>query len=374
MSGETIYSIACEMLETTNIYSKTVSEIKYTSNSFDGEERKKVYLLDLLKIETAKYNHRLRGRSESNLHNAYASIARALVEYISDYPVKFSIKAKVKKSFEIWLNKIASQYEITNSFIPEELDVKENDTGVALLKMLHAREGVSYDDINNELDIGPRAIQKDLVKLSPSLYNGNSSSDEPYVAFHLGGQPLHAEIKLVAETQVAKEKRFYTPNSVSPIILQENIMQLGTLLNALANQYYDKNQEDDVARLIAVDIWNQMSEYAQDKIKNHFAADNINLEDFIIELEYAFPDDHICPYLTEKEMLDKIEMSISQALIYLSKAPGRSGTIVLTSGERIVAEHLEIIVHDNGGKAYKATNIDGQCIVFNKGQVKKISF
>ena len=83
----------------------------------------------------------------------------------------------------------------------------------------------TYEELKDGLGgITERAIQKDFVKITPSLYAGEGVPDVP---FRLGGQPLLAEIELVDKNETrAKFKRFRTLNSVHPLVLQENIMQL----------------------------------------------------------------------------------------------------------------------------------------------------
>lgn len=363
MSGETIFAIACEMLQTTNIFSKKVSEIRYANN-----QHEEVCLLDLVEKEINRYNHRLRGKTEHNLQCAYDAIAKAMPKYIDNgYSAPFSFKQRTKGNFAAWLKRIGESYTVSNAYIPEELTADEEDTGIAMLKLLHAREGVTYEEIADELGIGERAIQKDLVKLSPSLYSGDK---KPYPPFRLGGQPLLAEIELIQQGKSASEKRFRTMNSVHPLVLQENIMQLGTILGALCHQYHD--YEDELSPLIAIDIWSQMSEYAREKVKTYYAFDNQDLKHFIDMLEDECPDDHVCGYHTERELLNEIEMPIDQALRYLMKVEGRTGTIILKDGKHIQVHRLHPSIRDDGLSTYEAFDCDGNSVVFTKNQVVDI--
>ena len=227
-----------------------------------------------------------------------------MVAYLESYSAVFSFKQQTKEYFVTWLEKIKHLYNIAEATIPDELKsgTQERDAGIAMLKMLHAREGITYEEMKNELGrMSLRSIHKDLIKISPSLYKGDGKPDVP---FRLGGQPLVAEIEQInPEEYHADKKRFRTLNSVHPLVLQENIMQLATLLKALAVQYYD--QEDDVSRIIAVDIWSQMSPYARKKIVDYYAFDDITLADFVSEIDNPCPDDHGI-YRTEKELLDEI--------------------------------------------------------------------
>lgn len=367
MYRESIYEIACEMLQSTNIFPGDASGIKYTS----AWQEEDVSLLRCVEIESKKHNHRFRGKSERNLQIAYKCIANAMVNYLESYPAVFSFKQQTKENFCLWLKKIRETYSISYVSEPDELTVgtKERDTGVAMLKLLHTRNGVTYGEIKDGLGgISERAVQKDLVKISPSLYTGEG---EPDVPFRLGGQPLLSEIELVDPKETrAQYKRFRTLNSVHPLVLQENIMQLATLLKALAYQYYEK--ADDVSRIIAVDIWCQMSDYARQKIKNFFAFDDVVLDDFIFEISNPCPDDHAVRYRTEKELLREIEMPVEQALPYLMKVSGRKGTIKLVSGEYIISKNISPTTLSDGSKAYRVIDNEGKTIILTGNQIEDV--
>lgn len=367
MSGERLDAIAFEMLQSTNVFDAEITALKYTNRQ--GEV---VSLLDLVKERISQHNHRFRGKSERNLKLVCDSIAGAMVTYLEGYPVAFSFKQRTRKKFKGWLQAISKKYNIVNAEIPPELEISKGDidTGVAMLKLLHSRDGVSHEVLQAELNITERAVQKDLIKLSPSLYSGPSSSKEPYVPFRLGGQPLSAEISVLLPDSRKGSKRFFSRNSVHPLVLQENIMQLATLLKSLCHQYY--GYEDDMAPVIAIDIWSQMSEYAQKKIINYYAFDDSELASFIEILKDECPDDHVCAYRTERAMLDEIELPIDQALPALMKVDGRTGVVVLHTGERITVQHLRPIDKQNGTKAYEAITPDGKTYIFTKREVEHI--
>lgn len=363
-----MFSIACEMLRATNPFSKDVSELRY---SLRGQEDDTRYnLLDLVETEIKKYNHRHKGKSEENLKRVYDAISKAMVKYVENYPVTFSFKQQTKRNFKGWLKKLGEACEIEDPPIPEIFEVKEADTGIALLKLLHSRAGVSYEDIGNAMGFTQRAIQKDLIKLCPSMYSGPTTAAS-YVPFKIGGQPIVADISLVdSNVERADEKRFFTRNTIHPLVLQENIVQLASLLKALCYQYFDCS--DEVAVLIAIDIWSQMSEYARKKIKNHYAFDNPDLTDFVKMLEDECPDDHVCKYRTERELSEEIEMPIDDALRYLAKAPGRKATILLKNGVHLRVRELHQTYNAEGCPAYKALTVGGGETTFTKDQVEEV--
>ena len=117
-----------------------------------------------------------------------------------------------------------------------------------------------------------------------------------------------------------------------------------------------------------------MSEYAQQKIKDYFAFNNPDLSDFIAMLEDDCPDDHACAFYTEKELLDRIEtpMPIDDALSHLMKAPGRTGVVVLKSGNYIKIRQLSPLYKEDGSCAYEAIDSNGMRTVFTKEQVQDV--
>lgn len=359
-------SIAIEMLQQTNVFSKAVSELKYRDNQGNEE----ISLVACVESKTKKHNHRFRGKSGQNLLLAYNCIAQAMVAYLESYSAVFSFKQQTREYFVAWLKKIGQVYGIADAIIPDELEIgtQERDAGIAMLKLLHAREGITYEEMKNGLGRKSlRSIHKDLIKISPSLHKGEG---EPDVPFRLGGQPLVAEIELINPDEYsASKKRFRTRNSVHPLVLQENIMQLATLLKALAVQYYD--QEDDVSRIIAIDIWSQMSPYARKKIVDFYAFDDLKLSDFIFEIGDPSPDDHSV-YRTEKELLQEIEMPVDQALRYIMKATGRTGTIKLVTGELIVAKEIYPVFLDNGSSAYRIIDNAGKTLMLTKENIEDV--
>ena len=366
MGGETLQMIAAEMLQSTNVFERDVSEIGYTNN-----QRKKIFLLDLVREETKKHDHRFRGKTEANLQRSYTAIAKSMVEYIEGYTAPFYFKQRTKKNFSLWLERIKDSYSVPGVSTPDELNViaKDMDSGIAMLKLLHSRKGVTYEDLQTGLGIGERAVQKDLVKLSPSLYSG---PQKPYVPFRIGDQPLQAEVAVIDNGGGAKEKRFYTPNTIHPLAMQMNVLQLATLLKALAHQYWE--HEDEVSVLLGIDIWSQMSDYAKQKMMDYFAFHDQDLKEFIGILKDECPDDHACAFYTEKQMLKEIEMPLDQALEYLMKASGRIGTISLKSGQSIMVRQIDPMVQNDGKKAYEAMCVCGESIMFTMDQIKEIIF
>lgn len=365
MAGTTLYSIAYEMLNKTNIFQKELPEIRYT---YMHEE---ISLLSCVRNETSKYGNKFCEKSESNLQLAYDCIVFAMIFYLEDYPATFSFKQQTRELFKMWINKIQIEYSIKNSDASNELKPTnaEKDTGVAMLKALHPREGVTYKDIEKSLDIGIRSIQKSLVKISPSLYDGPK---EAYPPFRLGGQPLYASITIDKREDINGDKRFITKNTVHPLVLQENLPQLATLLKSLAHQFWD--YEDDKTRIIGIDIWSQMSVYARNKIIDYYAFNDEDLASFVNIISQPCPDDHACLFYTEKEMMENLEMELplSDAISHLMKVDGRKGIIILNSEEQIEVHQITPGVSNEGEKYYRVIDANGEIRKIKTDEIRNV--
>lgn len=368
MSRESIYDIACEMLRNTNVFNKDISEIKYNSNKEDSEE---VSLLELIK-NSAKPDWRYSGKTPNNLTLAYNHIATGMADYLDNYPAVFSFKQRTKLLFKSWLERISQTYSISPAIIPTELLVNRNEmeTGIALLKVLHSRDGVTYADIREDLDIDQRAIEKDLIRLSPSLHPNPSNIPNTYAPLRFAGQPIYAKISLVDKTAKGQKKRFFTRNSVHPIALLENLMQATTLLRALCHEYHDHNST--ISLYIAIDIWSQLSTYAQTKIIDNFTINDSQFSNFIEILEDTCPDDHVITFQTESNMAMDIELSIDEKLDLVTKAPDRKCTILLNNGKCIVVTDVHKDWDENHLTFYRALDTLNNGVLFYKKQISEI--
>ena len=107
MSGETLYTIAFEMLSNTNVFNQALQEIKYTK---PGHEE--ISLLSFLNDNTSRYGSRFCQRTENNLQIAYECIVSAMIVYLEDFPSTFSFKQQTREIFREWVDKIQKEYSI----------------------------------------------------------------------------------------------------------------------------------------------------------------------------------------------------------------------------------------------------------------------
>ena len=119
-----LYFQAQEMLESTNVYKKQVSDICYKTKN--GEKS----LILLVKDELAG-GRRSRDKANGeriNNKKCFLAIQNAMADYVSSYPAPASFKKRVRLRFAKWLQDIARKYGIPDEQVDEALD----DAGLRL--------------------------------------------------------------------------------------------------------------------------------------------------------------------------------------------------------------------------------------------------
>lgn len=161
-----------------------------------------------------------------------------------------------------WLDKIeeilsaeGETVKIADEHRPvDPLTVEPN---IELVKMLH--KGATKEEIAEKLHLTPRAVQEKLAAL-----NGKRK-----LPLRVGGQALRvnvsdARIDPTDGSGKKNTKQYRTWNTLHPVTLQLNVMELLTLFRALA-LYQSKGLE--LGEDIAKDIWVQLSEYGQERLQ-----------------------------------------------------------------------------------------------------------
>ena len=363
MTDQLLYTHACEMLEETNVFPRSADSFHYHLSPDD-----EVSLLSLIRNRPDIRNRRMsndqRLADRKNNERCYQAIAAALVSYIKSYPAPASYKSRLREKFVSWLEAIRKEYHLTDEryVVPEELRPAEGekDTIVMLLKSLQARGGLTKKELQDNLGIGSRAILKDMCKLDSSLgKTDDAAEDDENQPFYLGGQPVTARIRAFKKAGT-REHSYMTVNTVHPIILQENLMQAGTLLLALARNWRD--YDSNLSRYIGMDIWFQLTPYAQDRIRAVFIPADPVMVDFLDYIDAAIPDDQFLQlFRTEREMMHDPEfnMTASDQLIYYSKGQSRtcSELILETEDGQMTLSNVRII------PAKDAAGMDGYIAV-----------
>ena len=325
MSQNLLLKTALEMLRETNVYNKDIENLKYDLYGKDVEEDD-VNLISLVN-ENLYTRRRIDELTKKDFQFIFNGISQALISFWDEYPATYSFKMRMKEKFELWLKRIIDTYKIEGVKVPDELIVKKSDldTAVVMIKELHSRKGATKEDIMKKIGISERAVQKNLRKLSPKLYEGNDiDKGNVYAPFRLGGQPVIVDIQ-AREFEGDNKKYYRTVNTMHPIILQENMMQVATLLQSLSQNFY--NHQNDISRIIAIDIWSQLSDYAQRRIEKIYAKADMDFAEFIEILKDTCPTNHLCHYTSERQMIEDADASIETQIEYLMKVPGHTCSI-----------------------------------------------
>ena len=322
MTDQLLYDHAYEMLAATNVFSKPPEKLEY-----NVKYEEKCSLLDLIRsnkeIGSKRMSSDKRVGNRINNEKCFQAISGAMSKYAESYPAPASFKKRMRENFISWLEAIRAKYEFFEQpEIPLELysEDGENDTVVNLLLSLQSRHGVTRKELADKLGISTRAVLKDLLKLDPGLKTTNLIKPEETLPFYIGGQPVRAIIE-GEKPEGKRERRYKTINSIHPLILQENLFQTATLLQALQRNYDE--HESTVSSYLAVDIWSQLSDYARERIEYVFAAGDPEFAEFLEMLKDEAPDERIPASLgafrTEREIFNE-DWSIPDALRYYMKA------------------------------------------------------
>lgn len=257
----------------------------------------------------------------------YRIISKSLEEYLRHYEASFPFKQRTREVFYKWLRDIENEYGIcdSNDWSDEFWeDFKSKDVAIRLVKELHDRNGVTKKTLSDKLGITQRAVLNALNKLEAE---GGNENGEPY---YLGDQPVHVRVGEVNVTEDdvinnhirANAKKFYTPNTLHPIILQENMLQVYVLLKCLL---YTVDDEEGKTLLysVAQDIWFQLSEYAKEKIRELMEKKDKHLICYLDALDELAPTQEVRGFITEEQMKLSEELSFSEESDFYDKLPCR---------------------------------------------------
>ena len=326
MPRRNLYRYALEMLNTTNVYAHPLEQLCFIK---DHEEYSLVAMVKDRAAKSGSSTGQNTSREEFKLA-AFSVILESLAEYAETYPASYTVKQRIKKKFVLWLKAIVQEYKIPAA----EEDIKYDfadisaDTAVAMLQMLQEPGGVTKEDMVDRLRISSRAILKNLCKIDHSL----GDSEQNKECFYIGGQPVQAKIKVFRKPG-ERTNHYRTVNTVHPIILQENLMQAGTLIQSLARNY--KEYDSDTSYSVGMDIWSQLSEYGKARIRTIFAYGDSEVKDFIRILDDDCPGMEMASYYTERDMVDEFRISNHEVLLFCMKAENRRCRLKLFLGGEV---------------------------------------
>lgn len=287
---------------------------------------------------------------------SYKDVIDGIKEFYGAYPTAPIYKEKViRPLLEDWIDNIADFFNERYYDDSHELDhYVETDKCIEMLKLLQEREGISKEGLHAALGVSEKTIQKDLRAISPSL--GKSDYE-----LKIGGNPVHAAIK---EKRLSDNRKlFFTPNTVHPLVLLPNIMQVGTMLKALASE-----KDSEVAQYVAADIWLQLSDYCKSRIRDIYCKKYPEMKLFLSMVENRIRKGYLFGYSTEREM-DRL--SIEEELMRAYKANRLCNLELEINGEIIELQNQKISFLKNEYTA-KSTDGSGKSVVFIEKNVVDI--
>lgn len=264
---------------------------------------------------------KIRTVSLNNILGLYEIIAECMNDYLKDYSAPAYYKENLRQRFWDWFDYSAYSYDVEiEDYKPIFEDTVEHyalDTNIQIIKLLHNQEGVTKEEMANELGVSQKTVQTVISRLT------NEQTDNP---LRLGGYPMHVAIKTddkYSENCVygpgdkyKKRRLYWTENTMHPVSFQFNMMQVGVMLEALCKSY----MEDEVynAFYIGVNLWCQLSEYAKERVVEIFGKKNDDLLMFIAEIE-DISNAHIRTFETEREIMDNGDYKIQEKLLTAHK-------------------------------------------------------
>ncbi len=341
------------------------------------EEQARFWVLGQLKKAAA--SGRLQGCfREEEYRTAYAQeMADGFIECMDDdsvLPHRSLHAAKCCYEYLMeWFGKIAEvlsqdgeQITIHQEYLPA--DPLTKDPNIELVKMLH--KGATKEEISRKLQITQRAVQEKLAAL-----NGKRK-----MPLRVGGQALHVNVsdrRIDPDPNVNKDidpdvrddsrrkttkkntKEYHTWNTMHPVTLQLNMMQLWTLFRALA-LYQSKGymRGDDIAK----DIWMQLSEYGQEKLEalaeDRLMEQIMPLDEDVNLLRYLnniqaeeLADFH--GFRTERDLLDNDDNIYREAYVMFYKAGRKCSIEYGRYPDEKRLEHQIIVNYKNGVLSFR---------------------
>ena len=276
-----------------------------------------------------------------------------LADYLNEYPASSIYKERSIRPFIVeWYQNTVDYlgvYDDTETLFPHYV---VQDKTIDLLKALHPREGVTKQEISQQLGMNGKnhkSVQTDLRLLSPSLAEDNKASYNNKM-LKVGGHVVRVKVK---EERKDGKKYYHTPNTVHPLILLSNVSQIYTLLQSLGN--LSEKEESDIATYLGVDIWLQLSDYGKGRIKALCEKYNEKtLSEFLDTVERCISDSSEVGFMTEREMEEYIS-SIRERLMIATKADRTCDLTLEIKGERKSYQNQKIQILKN---QYRAVSVE----------------
>jgi hypothetical protein len=254
---------------------------------------------------------------QQNTNQTFMAICGGMNEYLAEVRKPAYTRQQIWELFDTWLRQIHSYFNMITDF-PEDWAERPiiEEKAVTMIKALHARDGVTKQELCEKLGIKGRMVQNLLRAIDPSLQNdGTQPTDKTLVRF--GGQVMHT--KIYCEKRAHEEWRYYTPETIHPLAFQWNVMQVGSALMAF---FQATAQDRYICQYLAIDLWAQLSKYGKQRIRDIFGNLDAGFLRFLEDLEDSEHDTGVAAFCPESVQQKKLgqELSVLDNLIYAMKS------------------------------------------------------
>lgn len=323
-------------------------------------------------------NHVRADGAPANNQKAYSLLIEAASDYILAYSTAYAAKRRLYDRMCAWCKHMGQQYNIADyeTYVKELPQQVATDIAVELLKDLHDPNGISKTDLSGRYNTSEKTIQVCLHKLK-----------EPHCAdpLRIGGQAVHINIEnkkkhldedlnLSSIDRRERKNFYYTPNTLSPLVFQANVMQVETMLKSLQLNY---DYGNEIPLDIAVDIWGQLSDYVRDRIREVFGQRDPKLMDFLDVVECATASDGY-RFMTESEMMSEMIQSgrtnFSELLTIADKGSLVCNISLLKETHQTRKNQRIFLDHDRQEYyAVPANDLSAERLYFTEDEVNEIS-
>lgn len=327
-------------------------------NMFVSEDPYNKKSLYYLIQESAKFTE----NSEIDVVQAYQILTEALYDYIFAYSTSHAIKRRLCCRVLAWCKHIGEQYSIENyNEYLEDLEILScADIAVEIIKDLHNQNGTSKTELSSKYSISEKKAQIYLSKID------NQRCSTP---IRIGGQVVYVPISRKKSNKKEETWKYYTTNTMSPLVFQMNIMQVETLMKSLQLNYSEGNA---IPLDLAIDTWSQLSEYARNRIREVFGERDDQLSKFLDEVEANMNSDGY-RFMTESEIMKKDTLSYHEKLELAYKG-GMVCNISLIESQHITRKKQRIF-YDNKNKSFYAVpadNLNAERLYFTEEDINII--
>ena len=250
--------------------------------------------------EVAKFTENV----EISETQAYQILTEALYDYVFAYSTSHAIKRKLCSRIIDWCKHMGEQYNIENynEYLEDLRALGSPNIAVEIVKDLHDQNGTSKLELSDKYSISEKKAQIYLSKID------NERCSNP---IRIGGQAVYVPISRKKSNAKDGHWKYYTTNTMSPLVFQMNIIQVETLMKSFQLNYC--NEGNAIPLDLAIDTWSQLSEYARNRIREKFGKRDKLLNEFLDEVERNMHSNEY-RFMTESEIMKKDTLGYREKL------------------------------------------------------------